>query len=97
MLKKLAALSLSLLLCLSLLPSQAGAMDASENQQPVQAEDMENLGSSENGDTGAAPDHAVMAPIDGDTGGTGGAPLGDYYGGGGAYGGGSIGGVGGGH
>ena len=38
MLKKLATLSLSLLLCLSLLPGQASAMDAPENDSPAQAD-----------------------------------------------------------
>ena len=61
MLKKLTALFLSLLLCLSLLPGQAGAMDASEDEQPVQAEAMENLGSSENGGADAAPCTVVSA------------------------------------
>lgn len=37
--KKLTALSLSLLICLSMLPSQAGAMDAAEDEPPVQTED----------------------------------------------------------
>lgn len=95
MLKKLTALSLSLLICLSLLPSQAGAMDVPKNEEPLQAEDMENLGSFNGGDTGIAPCFVVSTPIGNDPGGTGGAPLGDYYGGGGSYGGGSIGGAGG--
>ena len=68
MLKKLTALSLSLLICLSLLPCQAGAMDAPEDEQPIQAEDMENLGSSENGGADAAPDR-VTAPSYNDGGG----------------------------
>lgn len=54
MLKKLAALSLSLLICLSLLPGQAGAMDAPENEPPVQAEDVENPVSPEDADAGIA-------------------------------------------
>lgn len=37
--KKLTALSLSLLICLSMLPTQAGAMDAAEDEVPVQIED----------------------------------------------------------
>ncbi len=55
MLKKLTALSLSLLICLSLLPGQAGAMDAPENEPPVQAEDVENPVSPEDADAGIAP------------------------------------------
>ena len=55
MLKKLATLSLSLLLCLSLLPGQASAMDAPENDSPAQAEDVGNQVSPENADAGIAP------------------------------------------
>ena len=69
--KKLTALFLSLLLCLSLLPSQAGAMDDSKDESPVQAEDMENAGSPENGDESAAPDRATAWN---DEGGAGGLP-----------------------
>lgn len=36
--KKLASLLLSLLICLSLLPGQAGAADVPENEPPVQTE-----------------------------------------------------------
>lgn len=43
MLKKLTALSLSLLICLSLLPGKAAAMDVPENETPVQAEDVDQL------------------------------------------------------
>lgn len=59
MLKKLTALSLSLLICLSLIPGQAGAMDAPENEPPVQAEDVENPVSPEDADAGIAPCQAV--------------------------------------
>ena len=46
MLKKLIPLSLSLLICLSPLPGRAGAMEAMENGQPIQAENVgENTGS----------------------------------------------------
>lgn len=38
MLKKFATLLLSLLLCLSLLPGQAGAVDTTESGLPVQTE-----------------------------------------------------------
>ena len=76
MLKKLTALFLSLLLCLSLLPSQAGAMDDSKDKSPIQAEDMENAGSPENGD---APDRETAWTDDGN-GGPGGAPLDDDHG-----------------
>lgn len=55
MLKKLTALSLSLLLCLSLLPGQASAMDVPDNELPVQAEDVENQVSPEDADAGIAP------------------------------------------
>ena len=54
MLKKLIPLSLSLLICLSLLPGQAGAMEAMENGQPIQAE---NVG--ENDGSGIAPCRAL--------------------------------------
>lgn len=50
--KKLTALSLSLLICLSMLPAQAGAMDAAEDEQPVQTEDQI---SPEDADAGIAP------------------------------------------
>ena len=65
MLKKLTALSLSLLICLSLLPGQAGAMDAPENEPPVQAEDVENPVSPEDADAGFAPCQAeCQDPLD---------------------------------
>lgn len=57
--KKLTALSLSLLICLSLLPAQAGAMDAAEDDPPVQVEDVENQVSPEDPDAGIAPCHVV--------------------------------------
>lgn len=84
MLKKLTALSLSLLFCLTLLATQAGAMDATEDTTPVQAE---NQISPENADTGIAP--CCVEPPPGFSGGVVGA--GDYYGGGGDWGGDSIG------
>ena len=61
MLKKLTALSLSLLICVSLLPSQAGAMDVSENEPSIQAEEMEIQGFSNDADAGIAPCHVVNA------------------------------------
>ena len=60
MLKKLATLSLSLLICLSLLPGQASAMDAPENEPPVQTEDVENQDSPNDADVGIAPYRLVM-------------------------------------
>lgn len=84
MLKKLTALSLALLLCLSLLPSQAGAMDASEEEPSIQAENLENQGSSENGDADAAPCTAVAWTDEG--GGGPGLPIGpETYGNGKPY------------
>lgn len=65
--KKLTALSLSLLICLSMLPAQAGAMDAAEDEQPLQAEDQV---SPENGDAGIAPYAMVDYPHEGDGGGS---------------------------
>ncbi len=50
--KKLTALSLSLLICLSMLPSQAGAMDAAEDEPGVRAEEQI---SPEDADAGIAP------------------------------------------
>ena len=52
-LKKLASLLLSLLICLSLLPAQAGAADAPENDPPVQIEAAEP-------DRPGDPDELVM-------------------------------------
>lgn len=95
MLKKLTALSLSLLICLSLLPGQAGAMDVSENEPPARASGVVNQVSPGDADAGAAPCHAVMAPVGDDPGGTGGIGLGDYYGNGSSWGGGMGSGVGG--
>lgn len=82
--KKLTALSLSLLICLSMLPAQAGAMDAAEDEQPVQAEDQI---SPEDADAGIAPCREYFFdPAEG-TGGLGaGLGAGDTYGGGGAWG-----------
>lgn len=60
MLKKLTTLSLSLLLCASALPAQAGAMDAPEDVPPVQVEECENqVPSGEDPDAGIAPCFAV--------------------------------------
>lgn len=60
MLKKLTTLSLSLLLCASALPAQAGAMDAPEDVPPVQVEECENqVPSGEDPDAGIAPCYAV--------------------------------------
>lgn len=62
MLKKFAALSLSLLICMSLLPGQAGAMDAPENEQPVQAEDAEDRNASNDADVGIMP--CIYVPLE---------------------------------
>lgn len=60
MLKKLTSLSLSLILCAAILPAQAGAMDAPENDPPVQVEEREApVSPEENGDAGIAPCQAV--------------------------------------
>ena len=62
MLKKLTALSLSLLICLSMLPSQAGAMDAAEDEPGVRAEEQI---SPEDADAGIAPCQAeCQDPLD---------------------------------
>lgn len=55
MLKKLTALLLSLLFCLSLLPSRAYAMDAPKNESPIKVEGKENLSSFSDADAGIAP------------------------------------------
>lgn len=55
MLKKLTSLSLSVLACLTLLPNQANAMEASGNEPPVQMEYMEDWDSFGNADAGIAP------------------------------------------
>lgn len=85
MLQKLTALSLSLLICLSLLPCQAGAMDASEDETPVQAADVEDQISPEDSDAGIAPCMYVPEKIP--SVGASGVGAGDFYGGGGAVGG----------
>lgn len=70
MLKKLIPLSLSLLICLSLLPGRAGAMEVMENGQPIQAE---NVG--ENNGSGIAPCMAHPQIIWGPGEGGGGIPF----------------------
>lgn len=81
MLKKLTALSLSLLICLSLLPGKAAAMDVPENETPVQAEDVDQI-SPEDAGAGIAPCKAVANTVlDDKTGG--GLPLGESNGAGG--------------
>lgn len=76
MLKKLTTLSLSLLICLSLLPGQASATDAPENEPPVQAEDVENQDPPNDADAGIAQYRAVVN----DLGLSGGGGSGGYYG-----------------
>ena len=90
MLKKLTILSLSLLLCLSLLPSQAGAMDISEDEPFIQAGDVASQVSPGDADAGIAPCYAVpFHPGDEGGGGFGGGiGAGDYYGSGATWGGG---------
>ncbi len=80
--KKLTALSLSLLICLSMLPTQAGAMDAAEDEQPVQVEEQV---SPEDADAGIAPCQEVPIPPP-DRPGIDYIGPGDLYGGGGNYG-----------
>lgn len=80
MLKKLTALSLSLslLLCLSLLPGQASAMDAPENEPPVQTEDVENQDSPNDADAGIASYRATIEDLA--FSGGGGSGSGGYFG-----------------
>lgn len=85
MLKKLTALSLSLLICLSLLPGKAAAMDVPENETPVQAEDVDQI-SPEDAGAGIAPCMFVVPDIP--PVGASGVGAGDYYGNGNEYGGG---------
>lgn len=87
MLKKLTALSLSLLICLSLLPGQASAMDAPENEPSVQAEDVENQDSPNDADAGIAPYRVLQDDDRGFRGIGGGIGAGDQYGNGNPWGG----------
>lgn len=57
MLKKLASL------LLSLLPGQASAMDAPENEPPVQTEDVENQDSPNDADAGIASYRATIEDL----------------------------------
>lgn len=90
MLKKLTALSLSLLLCMALLPGQASATDVPENELPVQAEDVENQISPEGTVAGLA--RGPVPPIGPSEGGTPGGVIGagDLYGNGIPWGGGTT-------
>lgn len=60
MLKKLATLSLALLLGLSLLPGQASAMDVPEERLPIQEISMEKVGTIGDAGAGNAPCIAIF-------------------------------------
>lgn len=85
MLKKLTAMSLSLMICLSLLPGKAAAMEDPENGTPVQVEDAENQTSPEDANAGIAPCKAVANTVLDDKAG-GGVSLGESNGAGGNFG-----------
>lgn len=79
MLKKLTTLSLSLLLCTSVLPAQAGAMDAPENEPTAQVEKSEfhipGGDTDENANAGIAPCFAVADTSNGEGSGNSGGPV----------------------